>query len=211
LKLKLIYNRQSVGQSVLVLGSYLGAMTRFILSLWRLQVSWCGTPSLTGGWVCNLLVQLLLGLARVVALESKSRRTHGHILLSHMRLPHPGRPGPRIYIPQKQGGPVIPPGTCFLSMLMWFYCFIVVSEIVLLLWYSQCSCSIRCQKFGFRHRISSRSVAEETFVCMFHGVRFLHETHQLLLYCTELCKVYRYVNIVHVFLFHGCNLPDWTN
>jgi hypothetical protein len=54
-----------------------------------------------------LLVQLLLGLARAVTLGSKSRRAHGHILLSHLRLPQPGGPGSRIYIPQEQGGPVI--------------------------------------------------------------------------------------------------------
>jgi hypothetical protein len=41
-------------------------------------------PSLTRGWVCNLLVQLLLGLGL------KSRRTHNHILLSHLRLPQLG-------------------------------------------------------------------------------------------------------------------------
>jgi hypothetical protein len=58
-------------------------------------------PSLTRGWVCNLLVQLLLGLARAVTLGSKSRRTHDHILQSHLRLP------------QEQGDPVIPPGTGF--------------------------------------------------------------------------------------------------
>jgi hypothetical protein len=52
-------------------------------------------------------VELLLGLAREVTLGSKSRRTHDHILLSHLRLLQPGGPGPRIYIPQKQGGPVI--------------------------------------------------------------------------------------------------------
>jgi hypothetical protein len=55
-------------------------------------VSWCGAPSLMRGWVCNLLVQLLLGLGR---------------------LPQPGGPGPRIYIPQEQCGPVIPLGTGF--------------------------------------------------------------------------------------------------
>jgi hypothetical protein len=60
------------------------------------------------GLVCNLLVQLLLGLARA---ESKSCRSHDHILLSHLRLPQPGEPGPRIYIPQEQSGPVIPLGT----------------------------------------------------------------------------------------------------
>jgi hypothetical protein len=32
-----------------------------------------------------------------------------HILLPHLRLPQSGVPGPRIYIPQKEGGPVLPP------------------------------------------------------------------------------------------------------
>jgi hypothetical protein len=41
----------------------------------------------------NLLVQLLLGLARAVTLGSKFRRTHDHILLSHLRLPQLGEPG----------------------------------------------------------------------------------------------------------------------
>jgi hypothetical protein len=31
--------------------------------------------------------------------------------VSDLRLPQPGGPGPCIYIPQEQGGPVIPPGT----------------------------------------------------------------------------------------------------
>jgi hypothetical protein len=70
-------------------------------------------PHLTRRRVCNLLVQLLLGFARGVTLESKSRKTHSHILLSLMRLPQPGGPGSRIYIPQEQSGPVIPPGTGF--------------------------------------------------------------------------------------------------
>jgi hypothetical protein len=70
-------------------------------------------PSLTRGCACNLLIQLLLGLARTVTLGSKSRRTHDHTLMSHLRLPQPGGPGPRIYIPQEQGCPVIPPGTGF--------------------------------------------------------------------------------------------------
>jgi hypothetical protein len=128
LKLKLIYYRQSVGQSVLVPESHLGPMTRFLLSVWRLQVCWYGAPSLTRGWVCNFLVQLLPGLARALTLGSKSRRTHGYILLSHLRLAQPGGPGSRIYIPQEQGGPVIPPGTGFpfcrllrLTGLRWRY------------------------------------------------------------------------------------------
>jgi hypothetical protein len=120
--LKLIYDWQSVGQSVLVSGSHLEPMTSFNLSLLRLRVSWYGAPSLTRGWVCNLLVQLFLGLG------SKYRRTLGHILLSHLRLHQPGGPDPRIYILQEQCGPVIPPGTGFpfcrplrLAGLQWRY------------------------------------------------------------------------------------------
>jgi hypothetical protein len=48
-----------------------------------------------------------------VTLQSKSRRTHGHISLSHLRLTQPGVPGPCIYIPQEQGGSVIPSGIGF--------------------------------------------------------------------------------------------------
>jgi hypothetical protein len=48
---------------------------------------------LVSGWVCNLLVQLLLGLARAVALGHKSCRTCYHILLSHLRPPPPNMEG----------------------------------------------------------------------------------------------------------------------
>jgi hypothetical protein len=54
-------------------------------------------------------VQLLLGLARAVTLGSKSRRTHGHILLSHLRIPQPGGPGSRLY-PPGTGWPSYTPG-----------------------------------------------------------------------------------------------------
>jgi hypothetical protein len=47
---------------------------------------------------------------------------------SHLRLPQPGGPGPRIYIPQEHGGPVIPPDVGFpfcrllrLPRLRWRY------------------------------------------------------------------------------------------
>jgi hypothetical protein len=42
---------------------------------------------------------------------SGSRRTSGHTLLSHLRLLKLGGPDSRIYIPQEQGGIVIPPVT----------------------------------------------------------------------------------------------------
>jgi hypothetical protein len=43
----------------------------FLLS-WQLRVPWCRAPALTRRWVCNLLLQLLLVLARAVTLGSKS-------------------------------------------------------------------------------------------------------------------------------------------
>jgi hypothetical protein len=83
------------------------------ISFRQLRLCYFVAPSLTRGRVCTLLAQFLLGLSRAVTLGSKSHRTHGHILLPHLRLPQPGGPGSRIYIPQEQGGPDIPPGTGF--------------------------------------------------------------------------------------------------
>jgi hypothetical protein len=82
----------------------------FCLTLW---VSWREAPSLTRGWVCNLLVQLLLSVARAVTVGSNSRRTHHNILQSHLRLPQPRGSGLRIHIPQEHGGPFISSGTGF--------------------------------------------------------------------------------------------------
>jgi hypothetical protein len=93
----------------------------FLLKIFLRQSRVCYfvAPSLTRGRVCNLL--LLLGLASAVILWSESCGTQDQILLSpFLRLPQPGGPGPRIYIPQEQGGPVIPPGTGFLlRRLLW--------------------------------------------------------------------------------------------
>jgi hypothetical protein len=52
-------------------------------------------------------------ICSVITQWSESLRTRKHIILSHLRLPQPGGPGSRIYIPQEQGGPVIPPDTGF--------------------------------------------------------------------------------------------------
>jgi hypothetical protein len=53
-------------------------------------------------------------ICSVITQWSESLKTRKHISLSHLRLPQPGGPGSRIYIPQEQGGPVIPPGTGFI-------------------------------------------------------------------------------------------------
>jgi hypothetical protein len=48
-----------------------------------------------------------------VILTSVLRDSWPHLTLSDSRLPKPAGPDPRIYNPQGQGGPVIPPGTVF--------------------------------------------------------------------------------------------------
>jgi hypothetical protein len=122
LKLKLIYDRQSASLS------------------WCQAPIWDPQPIFLSPWnflqtvVCFLFcsalsdermglqftVQLLLGLPRAVTLGSKSCRTDGHILWSHLRLLQPGEPGPSIYIPLEQGGSVISPGIGFpFFRLLW--------------------------------------------------------------------------------------------
>jgi hypothetical protein len=115
LKLKLIYDLQLVGQSVLVSGAHLRRAKNFSFSL-KFSLDSClffVAPSLTRGRVCNLV--LFLVLASAVLLGSESRGTQGHISLSQfLRLAQPRGPGSRTYIPQEQGGPDIPPGTGFI-------------------------------------------------------------------------------------------------
>jgi hypothetical protein len=84
----------------------------------QLSVCYFVAPSLTRGRVCNLL--LLLVLVSAVPFGSESRGTQDHILLSQfLRLPQPGEPGPRIYIPQELDGPDIPLGTGFARRTEW--------------------------------------------------------------------------------------------
>jgi hypothetical protein len=68
---------------------------------------------LSRGWVRNLLVQLLLCLARAITFGSRPRRTHDQFFQPHLRLPLPRGPGPRIYFPQEQGVSDTPQGTAF--------------------------------------------------------------------------------------------------
>jgi hypothetical protein len=93
-----------------VSGTHLGPATNFSSSLkFSLDLRVCSlvAPSLTKGRVCNLLMMLIL--LGAVPLGSESHRNQYHILLSQiLRLPKPGGPDPRIYIPQEQGSPDIP-------------------------------------------------------------------------------------------------------
>jgi hypothetical protein len=75
--------------------------------------SWCWGPWTDFDFLCLTFTFFLLHVRRplwqkdgsVVFSEIthwlESRRTHNHILLSLLRLPQPGEPGPRIYIPKE--------------------------------------------------------------------------------------------------------------
>jgi hypothetical protein len=64
-------------------------------SISKLLSCLCGAPSLTRGRVCNL------------------KCNHSMVRVAQNPKPYFTGPGSRIYIPQEQGGPVIPPGTGF--------------------------------------------------------------------------------------------------
>jgi hypothetical protein len=89
------------------------------VAFWKLRSCIYWAPSLKRGQVCNL--QCNHSIVRV-AQNPKSYYTVSS------ETPQPGRPCSRIYIPQEQGGPVIPPGTGFplrrllrLAGLRWRY------------------------------------------------------------------------------------------
>jgi hypothetical protein len=73
---------------------------------------------------CNILSDERMGLSFIIA-ACPRQRSHSRVRIpldswsyftvSDSRLPQPGGPGPRIYIPQEQGGPVLSPGTGFPS------------------------------------------------------------------------------------------------
>jgi hypothetical protein len=67
-------------QVCLGVGPPSGAHDQIFITVGHLLSSCFGAPSLTRGRVCNLLIQF------AVTLRSKSRRTHDHTLLPHLRL-----------------------------------------------------------------------------------------------------------------------------
>jgi hypothetical protein len=77
-KLKIHYDRQSVGQSVLVSGAHLGPATNFSFSLRfsfrQLRVCYFVAPSLTRGRVCNVLLLLVLASAVPLIFLKESMR-----------------------------------------------------------------------------------------------------------------------------------------
>jgi hypothetical protein len=108
-KSKLCYDRRSVGQSVLVSNTHLGLTTRF-----------CYCQAVAGLLMWGALSDERTGLPFATAAGPHQRshswlRPAGLVTIFYcLRFPQPGGPGLSIYILQKQGGPVIPPGNGFL-------------------------------------------------------------------------------------------------
>jgi hypothetical protein len=95
-KSRFCYDRRSVGQSLLVSSIHLGLTTRFLFLSDR-----CGFVDVGGS----------LWRERSHSWVRVPRDSRPYFTVSDSRLPQPGGPGPRIYIPQEQGGPVLPPDT----------------------------------------------------------------------------------------------------
>jgi hypothetical protein len=122
--------RQSVGQSVSLWGTHLGPATNFSPFF---CINNCGFLDVERPLWREDRSVIYCTIASGPCQSSHSRvqvpQNSGHILRPDLRLPQPGGPGPRIYIPQEQGGSVIPPGTGFpfrrllrLAGLRWRYC-----------------------------------------------------------------------------------------
>jgi hypothetical protein len=79
-----------------------GPRRNFLSPTLAVFVVWGAYPD--EGTIYNLLVQVLLDLASAATLWSKSRRTRGHILLSHLRL---GSHSVDCYDSQDNGGVIL--------------------------------------------------------------------------------------------------------
>jgi hypothetical protein len=107
---KLCYDRWSVGQSVLVSSTHLGPNTRISITL----------KTVVGLFMWGSLSDERMGLSFTIAAcplqaiilgPRVPRDLWPYFTLSNSRLLQHGGPGPRIYIPPEQGGPVMPTDT----------------------------------------------------------------------------------------------------
>jgi hypothetical protein len=115
-EVRLLFDWRSVSQYVLVSSTLVGFATRYLLPVGKLLSEICGLVSVG----CSLWQEDGSAICSVITQWSKSRRTHNHTLLSHLRLPQPGGPGFRIYISQEHGGQVALPCTGIFVNLFYF-------------------------------------------------------------------------------------------
>jgi hypothetical protein len=99
-------------------------------------------------------------ICSVITQWSESCRTRNHTLLSHLRLPQSGGAGSRICIPQKQGCPVIHPGTGFpLRRLLRLSGLRLRYSNPPPTWMVQSKAKVKCQSEKWKSRYDRRSVS----------------------------------------------------
>jgi hypothetical protein len=113
-KSKLCYDRRSVGQSA--------SLSWCRAPIWGLQPNFYFRQTFAGLLMWSAISDERTGLPFTVA-AGRRHRSHSwvwvpwdswpYFIVSDLRLPQPGGPGPCIYIPQEQGGPVISPDIGF--------------------------------------------------------------------------------------------------
>jgi hypothetical protein len=102
--------RLTVSQYVLVSSTLVGLPTRYYF------LSECCCLKFAVLYLWGTFSDERTGLQFAVQSVNGRSRSEPETIL-HLRLPHPGWPGSRIYIPQEHGGPVIPSGTGFCCLV----------------------------------------------------------------------------------------------
>jgi hypothetical protein len=128
--MKWCYDRRSIGQSVLVSGTHLGPMARFLL----LSVAGLLMRGTLSGERTSLELQLLLGFTSAVILGSEPRRTHDHILLSHIRKGQ----GPECISPRNRVDQLYPQAVGFFSVLVMRFFSVLVMRLFNVCYIASC-------------------------------------------------------------------------
>jgi hypothetical protein len=110
-KSKVCYDRRSVGQAVLVSSTHLWPKARFSLLSDSCEFVYMGRPL---WWEDRSVVYNCCWPSPASYSQVRvPRDSWPYFTVSDSKLLQPERPGRRIYIPQKKGGPVIPPSIVF--------------------------------------------------------------------------------------------------
>jgi hypothetical protein len=142
--------RQSKSQSYVTTNGQSASLFWCQAPIWGLRLDFYDCQTVAGVLMWSTLSDERTGLPFTIA-ASPRQRSHSwgrvprdswpYFTLSDSRLPQPGGPGPRIYITQEKGGPVIPQGTGFpfcrllrLAGLRWRYSNPPPSVVVLIHW-----------------------------------------------------------------------------
>jgi hypothetical protein len=130
-------SKQSQSQSYVTTDGQSASLSWCQAPIWGLRPDFCYCQTLAGLLMWGALSDERTGLPFTIAVGPRQcshywvrvpRDSCPYFTVSNSRLPQPGGPGPRIYIPEEQGGPLIPTGTGFpfrrllrLAGLRWRY------------------------------------------------------------------------------------------